>query len=67
MGFPKDDRHVTGSVGGSTGGVREGYKPEHDSLARAKYASQLEGEAATAKPGRLARIRRALRRLLWEF
>ena len=67
MGFPKDDRHVTGSVGGSTGGVRDGYRPEQDSVAQAKYKSELEGAAAAGEPGRLARFRRFLRRLLWEF
>lgn len=67
MGFsgnrpPKDSRHT-----GGTGGVLGGYTPELGSIAQAKYATQLDGEAAAGKPGRLARIRRLLRRLLWEF
>jgi hypothetical protein len=60
----KDTRHFTGSVG-SEGGVRDGYRPELDSFAQAKYSAALEKDP-TGK-GRLARIRRALRRLLWEF
>ena len=66
MGLPKDRRHFTGSAGAAHGGVRDGYTPESDSLAQAKYASQLDRDA-TGKQGRLTRIRRALRRLLWEF
>ena len=60
----KDTRHFTGSVG-SEGGVRDGYRPELDSFAQAKYSAALEKDP-TAQ-GRIARIRRALRRLLWEF
>ena len=62
----KDTRHFTGSVG-SEGGVRDGYRPELDSFAQAKYSAALDRDPRAATKGRLARIRRALRRLLWEF
>jgi hypothetical protein len=62
MGF-KDDRHATGFGGPGTGGIREGYTPELDSLAEAKYAAELDREATSARKPRLGRIRRVLRRL----
>jgi hypothetical protein len=62
----KDTRHFTGSVG-SEGGVRDGYRPELDTLAQAKYSAALEKDPTAANKGRFARIRRPLRRLLWEF
>jgi hypothetical protein len=65
MGF-KDDRHATGFGGPGTGGIREGYTPELDSLAQAKYAAALDNDGTSTKR-RLGRIRRVLRRLFWEF
>jgi hypothetical protein len=62
----KDTRHFTGSAG-SEGGVRDGYRPELDSFAQAKYSAALDKDPTSATKGRLARIRRVLRRLLWEF
>jgi hypothetical protein len=67
MGLPKDERHFTGSVGTGTGGVRDRYTPELDRIAKARSATQLNGEAAAGKPSRLARIRLFRRRLLWEL
>ena len=57
----------TGSLNPGTGGVRDGYKPNLGSVAQAEFESDLEQEAATAGKGRFARLRRALRRFLWEF
>jgi hypothetical protein len=57
----------TGSLDAGTGGVRDGYKPELGSIAEAEYATELDEEAAAARKGRMARLRRALRRLFWEF
>jgi hypothetical protein len=47
--------------------VRDGYKPNLGNVAQAEYESDLEQGAAAAKQGRITRLRRALRRLLWEF
>jgi hypothetical protein len=66
MGF-KNDRHSTGFAGPGDGGFRDGYRPELDSLAQAKYAAALEKEGTSATKARLARIGRVLRRLFWEF
>lgn len=57
----------TGSLDAGTGGVRDGYKPELGTVARAQYETELEQEQAAVRKGRLARIGRALRRLFWEF
>lgn len=62
----KDTRHFTGSVG-SEGGVRDGYRPELDSFAQAKYSAALEKDPTAVNKARLARIRRFLRRVFWEF
>jgi hypothetical protein len=66
MGF-KDDRHATGFGGPGTGGSREGYTPEIDGLAQAKYAAALDKESTSPTKARLGRVRRVLRRLFWEF
>ena len=65
-GTPQGGWH-TGSLNPGTGGVRDGYTPALGTVAQAEYTEELAQQAATAKKGRLARIRRALRRLLWEF
>ena len=66
MGF-KNDRHVTGFAGPGDGGFREGYRPEGDGLAQAKYAASFGKKPASGTKARLGRIGRVLRRLLWEF
>jgi hypothetical protein len=63
MGY-KDDRHITGFGGPAEGGVRDGYRPESDGLAQAKYGAQREKQGRAAPEGRVARIRRLLRHLV---
>jgi hypothetical protein len=66
-GRPPGGGWHTGSLDAGTGGVRDGYKPNLGSVAQAEYNEELDEVAAAAKKGRIARIRRFLRRLLWEF
>jgi len=67
MGY-NHDRHSTGFAGPGHGGFRDGYRPELDSLAQAKYAAALDKEGTSAtKAGLGARIGRVLRRLFWEY
>ena len=60
------DRRHQGSLTPHTYGPLNGYKPELGSLAQAEYQAELEHDAA-GKGSRLVRIRRLLRRILWEF
>jgi hypothetical protein len=57
----------TGSQNPGTGGVRDGYKPNLGTVAQAEYTKNLDEGSTAAKQGRFARLRRTLRRLLWEF
>ncbi len=66
-GRPPGGGWHTGSLDAGTGGVRDGYKPDFSDVPQAEYAAELDEEAAVTKKGRLARIRRALRRFFWEF
>ncbi len=66
-GRPPGGGWHTGSLDAGTGGVRDGYKPELGSIAQAEYEEELVEEETATRKGRLARIRRALRRLFWEF
>jgi len=71
MGFsgtpPSRDGWHSGSLNPGTGGVRHGYTPELGSIAQAEYTTKVEDQAAIARKGLLARFRRSLRRLFWEF
>lgn len=65
MGY-KDPRQSIG-FGGHDAGLHDGYRPELDSLARAEYDAAVGEEGTPPTRTRLARIRRFLRRLFWEF
>ena len=67
LGGPPSGGWHTGSLNPGTGGVRDGYKPNLGSIAQAEYASDLEQGATAPKKGRIGRLVRALRRLIWEF
>jgi hypothetical protein len=60
----KDDRQDTGFGGPASHGVLGGYRPEHDSLARARYDAPHDRKGTPDAKGRLDRIRRFLRHLL---
>jgi hypothetical protein len=47
--------------------VRDGYKPDFSDVPQAEYAAEVDKDEGAVKRGRLARIRRVLRRLFWEF
>ena len=57
----------TGNLNPGTGGVRDGYKPNLGTIAQAESTTDLNQEAVAAEKGRLARLLRFLRRLIWEF